>query len=193
MSWTPLWAPNINHSCRMIFIIWKLQWPQNGYLHENQLLGSVNQPMQILSIRVIMPRWVPRTYCRWSCFHNKYIQFKMNSKRDRYIWWLLGEKWNGHNSECADIASSCWLMAKCSQVSPSQAAYRYIIISPFWMTADHTDRAVSGMNCLRSLERLDRRFESHSIYRFLCVGSGLATVWSLVQGVLPSAWKNYEI
>jgi hypothetical protein len=106
MSWTPLWAPNIiiilvEHVYLHLFIIWKLQWPQKGYLHEIQLLGSVNHPMQILSIRVIMPRWVPRIYCRWSCLHNKYIQFKINSKRDRYTCTYMvtlgREKWNGHN------------------------------------------------------------------------------------------------
>jgi hypothetical protein len=49
------------------------------------------------------------------------------------------------------------------------------------------DRAVSGMNCLRSLERWDRGFESHSkhVYLYcvrlfcmcvvLCVGTGFAT------------------
>jgi ABC-type Fe3+-siderophore transport system permease subunit len=51
------------------------------------------------------------------------------------------------------------------------------------------------MNCLLSLERRDRGFESHSrhgclcvrlfcICVVLCVGSGLAMCWSLVQGVL---------
>jgi hypothetical protein len=62
---------------------------------------------------------------------------------------------------------------------------------------DHSGHAVSGINRLRSLERLDRGFESHSkhgclcVHLFcvrvlLCVGSGLATGWSLVQGILPS-------
>jgi hypothetical protein len=58
---------------------------------------------------------------------------------------------------------------------------------------------------LRPLERWDRGFESHSmhgcLYAFilcvvLCAGSGLATGWSLVQGVLPIVyglgnWKNW--
>jgi hypothetical protein len=55
--------------------------------------------------------------------------------------------------------------------------------------------------CLRSLGRWDRGFESHSghgclvsvcVYSvcvFLCLGSGLATDWSLVQGVLPKTNK----
>jgi hypothetical protein len=37
------------------------------------------------------------------------------------------------------------------------------------VTADHGGRAVWGMNCLRSLERLDRVFESHSKHGCLCV------------------------
>jgi hypothetical protein len=62
------------------------------------------------------------------------------------------------------------------------------------------------MNCLRSLERWDRGFESHSrhgclcrrlicIY-VLCVGCRLATGWSLVQGVLPTAYRlgtHYQV
>jgi hypothetical protein len=56
-------------------------------------------------------------------------------------------------------------------------------------------RAVWGMNCLRSLERWDCGFESHSRHGclcvrlfcvVLCVGTGLATGSSLVQAVLPS-------
>jgi hypothetical protein len=35
--------------------------------------------------------------------------------------------------------------------------------------ADHNGRAVYGMNCLRSLERRDRGFESHSRYGYLFV------------------------
>jgi hypothetical protein len=65
------------------------------------------------------------------------------------------------------------------------------------LTADHSGRAVYGMNCFRSLERWDRGIESHSRHGCvcvrlfcvcvgLCVGSGLATGSSLVQGVLPS-------
>jgi hypothetical protein len=54
------------------------------------------------------------------------------------------------------------------------------------------------MNCLRLLEHWDRGFESHSrhgcmhcvrlfcVCVVLCAGSGLATGWSLVQGVLPT-------
>jgi hypothetical protein len=59
------------------------------------------------------------------------------------------------------------------------------------------------MNCLRWLERCDRGIESHSMHVclcmllfcvcvVLCVDSGLATGWSLVQGVLPSVKKAYE-
>jgi hypothetical protein len=64
--------------------------------------------------------------------------------------------------------------------------------------ADHSGHAVWDMKCLRSLERWDHGFESHSkhgylycvrlfcICVFLCVGSGLAIGWSPVQGVLPT-------
>jgi hypothetical protein len=34
---------------------------------------------------------------------------------------------------------------------------------------DHGGRAVQGMNCLRSLERWDRGFESHSRHGCLCM------------------------
>jgi hypothetical protein len=64
--------------------------------------------------------------------------------------------------------------------------------------ADHSGRAVWGMNCLLSLKRRDRGFESHSrhgylcvyicVYVVLCIGRDLATGWSLVQGVVPSVW-----
>jgi hypothetical protein len=54
------------------------------------------------------------------------------------------------------------------------------------------------MNCLRPLERWDSGFESQSRYGCLFVfilfvlGSGLATGWSLVQGVLPNVlhWET---
>jgi hypothetical protein len=50
------------------------------------------------------------------------------------------------------------------------------------------------MNHLRPLENWDRGFESHSRRRclcafVLCVGSGLATRWSPVQGVLPTVYR----
>jgi hypothetical protein len=56
------------------------------------------------------------------------------------------------------------------------------------------------INCLRSLEPWDRGFESHSKYGYLCaflfcvcvvmcVGSGVATGWCPVQGVLPSVYR----
>jgi hypothetical protein len=63
---------------------------------------------------------------------------------------------------------------------PSNSEYRESVF------ADHSGRAVQDMNCLSSLERWDRGFESHSscgcpcmrlfcVYVVLCVGSGLAT------------------
>jgi hypothetical protein len=56
------------------------------------------------------------------------------------------------------------------------------------------------MNRLRSLESWDRGFEYHSrhgclcvllfcVYVVLCVGRGLATGWSPVQGVLPTVYR----
>jgi hypothetical protein len=59
------------------------------------------------------------------------------------------------------------------------------------------------MICLRLLGHWDRGFESHSRHGCLCVrlfcacvvpcvGSGLATGWFLVQGVLPSVKNDYE-
>jgi hypothetical protein len=67
--------------------------------------------------------------------------------------------------------------------------------------ADHSGRAVWVMNCLPSLERWDRGFETHSrhgclhcVHLFcvcvvLCVGRGLATGLSPVQGVLPTVYR----
>jgi hypothetical protein len=75
-----------------------------------------------------------------------------------------------------------------------------INISTF-RNADHSGRAVYGMYCLRSLERWDRGFESHSSYGclycvrlfcicvVLCVASGPVTGWSLVQGVLLTVYR----
>jgi hypothetical protein len=65
-------------------------------------------------------------------------------------------------------------------------------------------RAGEGMNCLQSLERWDRGFEYYSRYGclycvrlfcvcvVLCLGSGLATSWSLVQGDLRLCKTDYE-
>jgi hypothetical protein len=63
---------------------------------------------------------------------------------------------------------------------------------------DQIGRAVKGINCLRPLEHWDRGFESHWRYGcmcafcgcvVLCVGSGLATGWSPVQGFIPTAYR----
>jgi hypothetical protein len=66
-------------------------------------------------------------------------------------------------------------------------------------------RPTTGTNCLRSLERWERGFDSHlrhgvCIVCLLCVrvvlsvGRGLATGWSPVQGILPCIgsrnWKS---
>jgi hypothetical protein len=62
------------------------------------------------------------------------------------------------------------------------------------LTADHSGCAGKGMNSFCSLERWDCRFESHSGHGclcafILCVGSGLASGWSPVQGVLPTVYR----
>jgi hypothetical protein len=54
--------------------------------------------------------------------------------------------------------------------------------------------AERSMNCLRSLGRWNCRFESHSRHKclcafILCVGSGLATSSSPVQGVLTTVYR----
>jgi hypothetical protein len=51
-------------------------------------------------------------------------------------------------------------------LSISAVREKYKVNHPF---ADHSVRAVSGMNCLRSLERWDRGFESHSRHECVCV------------------------
>jgi hypothetical protein len=66
------------------------------------------------------------------------------------------------------------------------------------VTADYSVRAVWGMNCFRTLQRWDRGFEYHSRYGCLClfcvcIGSGLATGWSPIQGVLPTVYKNKKL
>jgi hypothetical protein len=66
--------------------------------------------------------------------------------------------------------------------------------------ADHSGRALYGMNCLHSLDHWGRGFESHSRHEclyfvplfcvcvVLCVGRGFSTGWSPVQGVLPTVY-----
>jgi hypothetical protein len=61
--------------------------------------------------------------------------------------------------------------------------------------ADHSGRVVWGVNRNRPLEHWDQGFESHLRHGclracvVLCVGSGLATGWSPVQGVLPCMYR----
>jgi hypothetical protein len=94
-------------------------------------------------------------------------------------------------STCLDYSSTLKMEATCS-FEMSVGFYRTT-----WNYADHGDRAVKGMDCLRSLESWDRRFESHSsrgclclrlfcVCVVLCIGSGLAMGSSPVQGVLPA-------
>jgi hypothetical protein len=73
------------------------------------------------------------------------------------------------------------------------------------ISADHSCRAVWGMNHLHPLEHWDRVFESRSRHGYLCVRlfcvclvlcivSGLATGWSTVQGILSTVYtiKNLK-
>jgi hypothetical protein len=58
----------------------------------------------------------------------------------------------------------------------------------------HSCPAVYGMNYRRPLENWGRGFECHSRHGclcafVLCVGSGLVTVWSPVEGVLPTVYR----
>jgi hypothetical protein len=65
--------------------------------------------------------------------------------------------------------------------------------------AGHSGCAVKGMNCLRPLEHWDcgsnpTRCMNVCVCLFwvcvlLCVSSGLATDWSPIQGVLPTAYR----
>jgi hypothetical protein len=58
------------------------------------------------------------------------------------------------------------------------------------------------MNCLRSLERWDRGFESHSRHAYvrlfsscvvLYVGRGYGTAWTSVQRVLPTVYRTRNL
>jgi hypothetical protein len=88
-----------------------------------------------------------------------------------------------------------------SQEMYFMAMYIFELYQP--LMADRSGRAVYGMNCLCSLERLNHGFELHSRHGCLCVrlfcvcvvlclGSGLATGRSLIQGVLPSVKNDYK-
>jgi hypothetical protein len=69
--------------------------------------------------------------------------------------------------------------------------------------ANHSGRAVQGMKYLRLLEHWDHVFESHSRHGYLsafilCLccpvyGSGLATGWYPVQGVLQTVYKIKKV
>jgi hypothetical protein len=57
---------------------------------------------------------------------------------------------------------------------------------------------IEGMNYFRSLECCDSGFKSHSRHGclcalILCLGSGFATGWSPVQGVLPTVYKMKKL
>jgi hypothetical protein len=97
--------------------------------------------------------------------------------------------------------SLSWARSIPSYLSKTERSNQGLIWGTIPSCADHSSRAVWGMNCVRSLEGWDRGFESHSrhgcLYRVclfcvcvvLCVGSGLATGWSPVQGVLPTVYR----
>jgi hypothetical protein len=99
---------------------------------------------------------------------------------------------------------------KCVSVSPADNLSYFTLNATCLEAAVTADKTIGIMRICRSqwprglrhelssLEHWDRRFESHSghgslvcmrlvcVCVVLCVGSGLATSWSLVQGVLPS-------
>jgi hypothetical protein len=71
---------------------------------------------------------------------------------------------------------------------------------PLGDKAGHSSRAIKGMNCLCSLGPRDGGFESQTVYGclvcvcvcvVLCLGSGLTTSGSHVQGVLPSMKNDF--
>jgi hypothetical protein len=75
----------------------------------------------------------------------------------------------------------------------------FVINSLGCLIADHGGRAVWGMNRFLPHEQWDCEFEFHSKHEclcasILCVGSGFATGWSPVEGVLPTVyrWKNWK-
>jgi hypothetical protein len=61
-----------------------------------------------------------------------------------------------------------WDTCFCVFSLPSQKRTPSLFYSVTTIRADHSGRAVWGMNCLRSLERRDRRFESQPRHRCLC-------------------------
>jgi hypothetical protein len=109
------------------------------------------------------------------------------------------------NSEILSLCfwqKSCWSKEISRQITNSgllssvKSPFLLIFTQVTEFSADHSGRAVWGINRLRSLERWDRGFESHSrhgclysVCVFLRVGSGLATGWSPVQGVLPTLYR----
>jgi hypothetical protein len=71
--------------------------------------------------------------------------------------------------------------------------YGYIIL---YLGTNHIDRAFWGMNCLRALGSWVRILLKawmsvviNSMFVLLCIGRDLATVWSPVQGVLPTLYR----
>jgi hypothetical protein len=63
--------------------------------------------------------------------------------------------------------------------SPAKVSSRYFPTDPF--TADHSGRANTGIVGSNPTQGMDVCLRVFCV----CVGSGLATVWSPVQGVLP--------
>jgi hypothetical protein len=93
------------------------------------------------------------------------------------------------------VASFVWGSMALRQTHNS--TQRFIVVTKWWSNTV----AALKQEVLYALERWDREFESHwrhkclcvrlfCVYAVLCVSSGLATGWSLVQGVLPSMQKR---
>jgi hypothetical protein len=58
--------------------------------------------------------------------------------------------------------------------------------SKAWTVLDHSNAGIVGSNPTPGMDVCVRLFY---VYVVLCVGSGLATDWSPVQGVLPTVYR----
>jgi hypothetical protein len=76
--------------------------------------------------------------------------------------------------------------------------YYYVSVYKSIKHTHHSDRTAWGMKCLRPLKYWDHVFKSNSRHACLsafillvlfCVGSDLVTVWSPIQGVLPTLYE----
>jgi hypothetical protein len=107
-------------------------------------------------------------------------------------WWL----WQSLRNSVEQ--SPCW---EVDSDSASQEIPRVLCRVKFITCRSQWPHGLRNRNSLRPLEHWDREFETDSRHGRLCmrlfcvcvvacVGSGHATGWSLVQGVLPSYWRR---